>query len=191
NMMNLIPENSTVIAENNLPDPIPELLTRYHIIQSDQINITMPQYAIASHSSWWFTKFYGSGDYGILSEVSGVVLLEKNYTGIPIYYIPFNEHFNANQLHPGSSSKKANGTIYATNISSWQTIWYGPYATLPPGTFNITFQLETSNNSISNELMLYCSNITGRAVLSPIYITGSDFPVTNRWENIAEGRKNC
>ncbi|MEM3845754.1 MAG: DUF2079 domain-containing protein, partial [Candidatus Parvarchaeota archaeon] len=60
-------------------------------------NIESPYYLEKSPESMYnFTKlFYGSGEYGILAEASGIVLLEKNYTGIPIYYIPFNEHFNA------------------------------------------------------------------------------------------------
>ncbi|MCW1311537.1 MAG: DUF2079 domain-containing protein, partial [Candidatus Rehaiarchaeum fermentans] len=118
-MMSLIPNNSTVIAENNLPDPIPELLTRYQIIQSDQINITMPQYAIASYPSWWITKFYGSGDYGILSEVSGIYLLEKNYTGPILYYVPFSEYFPYNEFILGSLTKTNNNYLYAQNISNY------------------------------------------------------------------------
>jgi hypothetical protein len=99
-----------------------------------------------------------SGEYGILAEASGIVLLKKNYTGQIEYYAPMKENFNVNQLKAGSVSTMANGTIYANNISKWVYIWYGPYIVLFPGVFNITFQLKTSNNCKNNVLTLDISN---------------------------------
>ncbi|MGC8992953.1 MAG: hypothetical protein ACP5JE_05300, partial [Thermoplasmata archaeon] len=99
-LVNLIPQNSTVLAENNLPAPIPQILTlnSYNLIMPDQINTTKPQYAIANSPRWWFTEFYGSGKYGILAEVYGVVLLEKSYNGSPVYYVPYNAYFDHNSF---------------------------------------------------------------------------------------------
>jgi len=183
-MMGLIPKNSTVIADKNLPDPIPGLLTDYNVIQANQITFTMPDYAIAGYPSSWFTKLYNSGEYGILAEVSGIILLKKNYTGPIEYYVPLSKYFSANQLNFEPYSTLENGTIYANNISKWQPIWYGPYITLPPGLFNITFQLETSNNSQSNVLTLDISNNSGKSVLFSIYVKGSEFSSINTWQNI-------
>ena len=142
-------------------------------------------YYVGSESMYNFTTlFYGSGEYGILAEASGFVLLQRNYTGPIEYYVPMSEYFSAKQLSKGPSSILANGTIYANNITSWQPIWFGPYITLPPGVFNITFQLETTNNSPKNLLELYVSNITGGAVLSPLYVSGLEFSSLNTWVNI-------
>jgi hypothetical protein len=63
-------------------------------------------------------RLYGSGEYGLVAEASGIVLLKKNYTGQIEYYAPMKENFNVNQLKAGPISTLAKGTIYANNISS-------------------------------------------------------------------------
>jgi hypothetical protein len=158
-LVNLIPQNSTVLAENNLPAPIPQILTlnSYNLIMPDQINTTKPQYAIANSPRWWFTEFYGSGKYGILAEVYGVVLLEKSYNGSPVYYVPYNAYFDHNSFAFGSN------------------FWYGPYTGLAPGIYNITYQLKSSNTSKSNAIVLEVTANGGSTILSSEQINNSVF----------------
>jgi len=138
-----------------------------------------------SESMYNFTKlFYGSGEYGILAEASGIVLLKKNYTGPIIYYVPLYENFPYSQLILGPLTKENNNYLYAQNISKFNTIWYGPYKGLPPGEYNITFQLMTSNNNANNTLMVDVSANYGQTILASKTINGSYFNNKNKWENI-------
>jgi hypothetical protein len=128
--------------------------------------------------------FYGSGEYGILAEASGIVLLKKNYTGPIIYYVPLYENFPYSKLNLGPLSKENNNYLYAQNISKYNVIWYGPYKALPPGEYNITFQLMTSNNNANNTLNLDVSANGGGIILASKTIDGSYFNNKNKWENI-------
>jgi hypothetical protein len=64
-------------------------------------------------------------------------------------------------------------------------IWYGPYATLYPGTYNITFLVD-GNISPSSEVLLQVTSNYGNTVLAQEAIYGSEVhgwtPVTLRVE---------
>ncbi len=139
NIMSLIPENSTILAQSNLPSPVPELSTDYKIIFSNNLTVdnhywnnvncridyvladlNSSSYTAGSPSMYNFTNlFYGSGNYGILAEASSIALLERNYTGPILYYRPTYREFSASSLTPGSvynsniDSKLINGMIVA------------------------------------------------------------------------------
>ena len=139
--------------------------------------------------------FYGSGNYGILAEASYIVLLERNYTGPVLYYRPIYREFSASSLVPGSvynkniNSNLINGLIVAKNISANQVIFFGPgpNTNLPPGTYNITYQLKLSNISSSNRFLVqFTSNPTMAkgVILSSFVISGANFSKVNEWTNI-------
>ncbi|MGB9762726.1 MAG: hypothetical protein ACPLW7_01750, partial [Minisyncoccia bacterium] len=127
---------------------------------------------------------YGSGKFGIMAEASGIVLLKKNYTGQIVYYDPLFENFNFNQFNLGPKSIQGNGYLMATNLTNTM-IWYGPYTGLPPGVYNITFQIRTDNNSKDNLLTLDVSSDKGKNILISKTINGSAFNYENRWTNIS------
>ncbi|MEM4068179.1 MAG: DUF2079 domain-containing protein, partial [Candidatus Micrarchaeaceae archaeon] len=149
-------------------------------------DIENPYYWQESPESMYnFTKlFYGSGEYGILAEAYPIVLLERNYTGPILYYVPFSENFKYNEFNFGPLTKTNNNYLYAQNISKYVTVWYGPATYLGPGEYNITFQLETSNNSLANTLNLDVSANSGQTILASQNINGSNFTMENKWTNI-------
>jgi len=82
-------------------------------------NPLLPGYWATRETMYNITSlFYGSGEYGILAEASGFVLLERNYTGPIVYYVPINEYYPASQFHTYSAAKMANGYIYVKNSNS-------------------------------------------------------------------------
>ena len=101
-MINSIPERSSVAIQNNMP----QLVQFYnYTLPVNGYNGT-PQYIIADPYSIWFYNLeissnaitdtlplvnhkLNSGDYGILMEESGMVLLEKNYKGNIKEFVPY------------------------------------------------------------------------------------------------------
>ena len=132
-------------------------------------------------------KLYLSGNYGILAEDCGFVLLKYNYSGPIKLYKPFNATFPASQLNISINSLKNNGIITGTNTTG-QGIWFGPCnpnLVLSPGTYNITFHLLTTNNSKSNSILLWSRNYYAQKTFGEVTLNGSEFKETNILTNIS------
>ncbi len=133
-MINSIPEGSSVAIQNNMP----QLVQFYnYTLPVNGYNGT-PQYIIADPYSIWFYNLaissnvitdtlplvnhkLNSGDYGILMEESGMVLLEKNYNGDITEFIPYKitvfNNTSINFMPPGDYRININHNI---TISSEQ-----------------------------------------------------------------------
>ena len=133
-MVNSIPKGSSVAIQNNMP----QLAQFYnYTLPVNGYNGT-PQYIIADPYSIWFYNLgitsnavtdtlslvnhkLNSGDYGILMEESGMVLLENNYKGNITNFVPYKTTaFNnayINFLAPGEYMVNINNNI---TISSQQ-----------------------------------------------------------------------
>ncbi|WP_298277038.1 DUF2079 domain-containing protein [Ferroplasma sp.] len=157
-MVNAIPEGSSVAIQNNMP----QLVQFYNYTLPVNGYNGSPQYIITDPYSPWFydaTISPGtvtdtlslvnhkliSGDYGILMEVSGMILLEKNYSGKILGLIPYrNTVFNGtsiNFLPPGN---------YSINIGHSITINSTEY----------TFTVESHNGIVNFSLKQYLTGIT-------------------------------
>ena len=120
-MVNEIPTGSSVAIQNNMP----QLVQFYNYTLPVNGYNASPKYIITDPYSPWFydtTISPGtvtdtlllvnhkliSGDYGILMEVSGMILLEKNYSGKILNFIPYrNTAFNGTSINfmpPGNYS---------------------------------------------------------------------------------------
>ncbi len=115
-------------------------------------------------------ELYSSGSYGILAEASGMVLLERGYTGSLMYYVPLDLNFTPGQLYVRGGTFKGQ-VIEATNFSG--LIWYGPYTSLSPGNYSLTFWLYTTSSLPSNELQLQVTADQGGTKIVSMNVTGS------------------
>lgn len=162
------------------------------------INLSI-KYAIADPYSSFF--FFGkpsmydflhlmleSGKYGILSEQSGIILLERGYNGTPKKFLPLEQVYTASELRCGSeigyNSSFVDGRIIGRNFIGG-AIWGGPDTYLPPGEFKVTFTLMTSNNSENNYVILEAQNSLSHTVLTSVWITGANFSHLNQWIDIS------
>jgi hypothetical protein len=89
--------------------------------------------------------------------------------------------YPADGLFATDGSMYHDGLIEATNASG--IIWYGPYVTLYPGTYNITFLID-GNMSPSSEVLLQVTSNCGNTVLAQRVVKGGEIngwtPVTLR-----------
>ena len=175
---------SNVLIQNGLPQLLPRpeyhgsllipatsigynLSFRNGTGQWEKIN---PQYIVAYTSGFYFTyrpaypynismaeivaELTAKSSYGIVGEASNMFLIEKNYTGPVKYYVPYEYSYPKFQFYYPPTVQGNGSKIIARDPSNNSFAWYGPYTTLVPGTYKITYYLQTSNTSSSNRLSL-------------------------------------
>lgn len=119
-----------------------------------------------------------SGDYGVVAEDNGVIILERGYTGPVTHFNAMNLSFPASSFFSGSQSHYNQSGIVFSNSSS-ETVWYGPYTTLLPGDYNITFSMATSNTSSNNTIQIDFTAASGQTLIKAFRINGTYFSSAN------------
>jgi hypothetical protein len=153
-------------------------------------NYNMPSFSLKGRSPFNLSMFdvlqrlYSTGNYGVLAEEYGYILLERNYTGPIVYYHPINEFFQPSSFLVLNNSYYHGNVITGTNVSGHR-IWYGPYTFLSPGQYTATFHLMTNNNSISNSIDLWMVDYVDGQTFRELTITGASFAKTNTLTNIS------
>jgi uncharacterized membrane protein len=97
------------------------------------------------------------GTYGVLAEGDGYFILEHDFSGPTELFSPFQASIDPCSLDTFASANMtcADGHLVQTsNPSGTATAWYGPYDTLPPGTFSVTFQLQVSRIPTTSPITL-------------------------------------
>ena len=123
-----IPEGSSVAIQNNMP----QLVQSYHFVLPFNNYNGSPEYIITDPYSIWFynvgispgtytntmslvNEKLGSGSYGILYEESGMILMEKGYTGKAKEFIPYEANATNNSIinfmPPGNYSVHSNANV--------------------------------------------------------------------------------
>ncbi|MGC2289997.1 MAG: DUF2079 domain-containing protein [Thermoplasmata archaeon] len=172
------------------------------------VNATV-QYAVDNPHNWGFLAkggdsndsmydfirvLYGSGMYGILGEVDGMIALERGYEAGPLLYSPFNQLIPAQDLlvpnlppgewinssWNGSKVHPSQDVISVTNADSTHA-WDGPSLTLSPGLYEVRFSLLTTNLSSQDRVSLVAEANDGIDTLGAENITGSNFTRANTW----------
>ncbi|UWG48065.1 Uncharacterized membrane protein, DUF2079 family [Halanaeroarchaeum sp. HSR-CO] len=85
-------------------------------------------------------------DYGLIRYQDGIWIFKKGYSGAPRgitdEYHPPREAYDTTELIRGSGVISGN-TIESSHGNEQDVIWFGPYASLPPATYNVTFEVNT------------------------------------------------
>ena len=122
---------------------------------------------------------YGNRSYGIEGEASGMVLLEKGYSGPLNYFVPFSSDILPSAFHAGnlpySHYSSSVSRIVINNQTHGGTAWWGPFVSLSPGNYAVTFELSTTNNSTTNHLGLDVVAGSNLALLGSEELTGANF----------------
>jgi hypothetical protein len=135
-MITEIPKGSSIAIQNNMP----QLVQSYNYVLPCNGYNGSPQFIITDPYSVWFynTKLdpgvytdtltlvnekLDSGNYGILYEESGMILMEKGYTGTPDKFIPYGINATNNTIinfmPPGNYTveSKVNVTLVSTGTT--------------------------------------------------------------------------
>ena len=92
-------------------------------------------------------------NFGLLASGEGIILLERGYNENPVMYIPINETFNYQKMVPFANvtivndSQSINQKVLFHSMNSGPDFWYGPYVNLPPGTYQVAFRLKVPSQA--------------------------------------------
>ena len=128
------------------------------------------------------STMYSSGNYGILSEGYGMILLKQGYNGSIVNYVPELQALTANKFTNYSGNYSGSLPIIKSNDRSNGYMFYGPGTYLFPGSYTATFYLRTSNLSENNTIWLQVTSNGGNKMLSFREINGSSFNAANQWQ---------
>ena len=129
--------------------------------------------------------------YGVFADIHGALIFKKGYQGPLDYsspydweFVPSGGYLYTNQYAYHFDVNSPNATIgrhqlVVSNLKG-QTGWYGPYVYVPPGKFEITFELSTSNLNASNNAILAIHSGYGRYSYASLPISGKRFHSTNK-----------
>jgi len=192
----MIPGGSTILVQENMPEFFPSRWTVYdsYITPPGDVGADTIQYAVADPYSFtyargyagsmqeYFGELWNGGDYGIFAEAYGIVAIARNYSGPPEYFAPVVQEFGAAQMSTSVgaiSGGDLNVTDYRGN--GLHAIWYGPFTSLAPGTYEATFRLYTDDPG--NVLQLQVTADRGAVTLADVELPpGSLAP--GRWNPV-------
>lgn len=196
--LSLVKPGSLLLVENDMPEAFPgkngTLPVDTLYITSNFLNKSHPDYVLADLNSSWYTgpglenvtmqsvfdSLWESGNYSLVAEAYGVVLIERGAANLS-YYVPERANYSAFSFYaPGAGREGAIAASYTG--TSPHISWYGPYTYLEPGLFNITFELEPLASSGS--LLLQVTADYGSSVLAEYPLNVSALP-EGRWSHVS------
>ncbi len=197
-----------VLTQNNIPEifprpPIPygpmvtgftDFLTNItgndHYINTSQglLNARI-DYVIADMDSLQYTSgypsmynflstFYSSGEYGIIGEASGIVLLEKNYSGPLKYYRHYNVMYNASELYAGQNVTIKDNSLYISNFKQNVSLFSTPSANIPPGIYEMNITLKSNFTDV---IKVNASSFYTPQIFSKVISVGKN---SSGWVNV-------
>jgi uncharacterized membrane protein len=107
---------------------------------------------------------------------SGPLALENiTITRLPSSALPLAIHqiYYPCELDTTGASALSDGVIRAVNATGTM-VWYGPYTTLYPGTYDVTFVLSSSGAPADNTLYLQVTANDGSVILREVKVTGAE-----------------
>ncbi len=124
-----------------------------------------------------------SGKYGVLAEANGTILLERNYNKTPAFYVPMTLTYTANQLYIFTNNARLSNNIIMASNESNKVLWYGPYTTIAPGTYKVTFYVKSIGITNSSKILFKVTTNYGTNVLGYITVNGSQ--IGQEWTPIS------
>ena len=149
-------------------------------------DLNSPQFLYGTPSMQDFVQaMYGSGAYGILGEAGGMILLKHYYSGPVEYYEPVTATFPVSSLLEWPDYTPIAGrTIASTNVGGNTPLWNGPFTPLMPGSYQVSFALESTNTSGRNVALVQVLGGPRAALIVQSTLNGANFTAPDRWQNI-------
>ena len=110
-------------------------------------------------------ELYSSGEYGIYSEIDGMVVLKHNYKSLPEYYKPFEYNMDSKTFY---SSYIRDGNVNIGNVntrhSQWIIVFRTPTIAMSPGKYEINITYSYSEKQGNNSSFQIVSSTSGNII---------------------------
>jgi uncharacterized membrane protein len=207
NVLSLVPSYASVATQNDIE---PHLAQRENIfLLTWPMNMNVDYIVLDLTSSQVFVGPAGAflsplqalyvvldgGQYGVMAYADGVLLLKSGYSGGYMLYKPYQRIFTYEDLAAASSrsvevfdgsSQSGMVIIHRSNDESGLA-WYGPYAWLFTGDYNVTFRLkaESQNQNLTLDAFAsswdFRSNSWLRTIVVAKTLDSSNFAMNGMW----------
>ena len=135
------------------------------------------------------------GQYGVMAYADGVLLLKRSYTGGYVLNLPYQQYFNYEDLDAAYShavevfdeSSQSGMVIIHRSSDEPGLVWYGPYAWLFTGDYNVTFRLKAESQDQNLTLDVFASSWDYKSdswsgtVVAERMLNSSDFTMNGKW----------
>lgn len=186
-VIGLIPANAGVLTQND----IPQVSGREYYVVDEFYSSSIPyNYILMDGNLDYFTSAstilpfvqsaFSNQTFGVLAEGLGALLLQRNFTGAPELYNPLVSSFDSTNLTAYGSAQVVGSSISGSGPAF--SIWYGPFITLYPGNYSVTFALSSNVSGPAIGQLVTLDAVYGSAgiVLSTMNVYGSNFTASGK-----------
>ena len=210
-MLALIPPDASILTQNDFFPHVSNRPNAYMSLPVGWSTISIQYIFVDINSGWykWQADTAGDkitpmsyietvlrkGDYGVLAAARGLLLLEKDYTGEPVFFEPFDLWYNYEKLSLKSGSiigdsKSTSGQVFFHSEKDPKgNMWYGPYVDLSQGLYKVTYKIKVDNASrIEPDDQLLTVDVAkayGQTLLAERRVNGSDVPSAGQWFDVS------
>jgi uncharacterized membrane protein len=166
--LSILPENSSVLAQENI---FPNIAERPIIYSVWPLNSTPPDYMVVDTLDTLFYTtppeeptmnalftYISAHRYGIVAMVNGFLILEKDYSNSMNVLMPLHISLEIDHLRPRFVSFEDSVSQTHFFIADWVRVdgnhlflsknysgtgWWGPYITVPPGKYEVEVRYST------------------------------------------------
>ena len=201
-ILDLVPPDASVSAE---PDMFPQVADRSNAYP---YYVQGTEFAIFDVTSWWFTTALPapmppdqwleemrqnvSLPYGVYASADGIVLLKLGYTGLPVFYEPYDRVLGATSFNVVNATIELDPTaprgayISPTPGPASGRLWTGPNALVPAGSYSVALWVHAAAvGSGSIRITTQILNQTGQNLT----LTTVDIPTSSLlagWSSVTE-----
>jgi uncharacterized membrane protein len=209
-IIEMVPSNASILTQNNLFPHFSNRINAYVIppinVESESAKRNITNYIKQQINKTDFIlldlKVYQTWTSFALSEITkhgkfkacafggSAVLFKKNYNDSAVF-VPYNDYevflgcrdffIGSGQIIKDETSKSGYVAYSQKRVDSG-TLIYGPYVCLPPGTFNVTFEIKMTENNDSYIGTLDVSENYGESIVSRRDIYGFELQ-SDEWVN--------
>jgi uncharacterized membrane protein len=170
--LSIIPSNASVLAQDNiLPFLVDRIVPAFSNYPTDSlppsyIAIDFPQKYYFLHDppdapmQQQVDYFLSKYQYGLAASADGFLVYQLGYRGEPQVYVPYTSEIHASDFG-AIPPLKHEGSAISVRTGHQGLAWNGPWVSLGPGTYRVTFLVNVqSASSITLDSIYYAGNLT-------------------------------
>lgn len=168
--LGMVPVDASISAQANIFPAVADRLNSFPYYEQGT------RFILVDVTNFWFTAALPPPDppmiwqrelarnvtspYGLIASADGVLLFERNYSGLPMRFDPYSisaapDRFDLeNATYVRSSGAPLGAFIEPTANATRGVIWFGPYTMVPPGTYLLNIWLQRGSVSPSSVELL-------------------------------------